>query len=185
MSLSRLIARPLMSSIFVVGPLKTWNNAPHMGEMVEPVTGPITRAAESSGIPLPKDPTTLIRVNAAVQVAAGVSLAIGFHPRIAATVLASSLVPTTLGGHRFWEADDPGERTQQQLQFAKNLSLLGGLIVAAGDTDGKPGLAWRARRAAKDARREAGTLAKEARREARTLARAARQEARVAKAKVA
>ena len=49
--------------------------------------------------------------------------------------------------------------------------MLGGLIIAAGDTDGKPGVAWRARRVAKDARREAKRLAHDARRETR-LARA-------------
>ena len=37
--------------------------------------------------------------------------------------------------------------------------MLGGLIIAAGDTEGQPGVAWRTRRAAKDARREARHLA--------------------------
>ena len=45
--------------------------------------------------------------------------------------------------------------------------MLGGLLIAAGDTEGKPGVAWRARRAAKDARREARHLAATARREAK------------------
>ena len=44
--------------------------------------------------------------------------------------------------------------------------MLGGLIIAAGDTEGQPGVAWRTRRAAKDARREAKHLAATARREA-------------------
>ena len=56
--------------------------------------------------------------------------------------------------------------------------------LAAGDTDGAPSLGWRARRAAKDARREARHLAKDARREAKHLAGAARSEAKLAKAKV-
>ena len=49
--------------------------------------------------------------------------------------------------------------------------MLGGLIIAAGDTEGQPGVVWRTRRAAKDARREAKHLARSARREA-ALARA-------------
>ena len=85
--------------------------------------------------------------------------------------LAASLVPTTLAGHRFWELEDPAQRTQQKLHFFKNVSMLGGLIIAAGDTDGKPGVAWRTRRVAKDARREAKRLAHDARRETK-LARA-------------
>ena len=37
--------------------------------------------------------------------------------------------------------------------------MLGGLLIAAVDTEGKPGVAWRTRRAAKDVRREARHLA--------------------------
>ena len=59
----------------------------------------------------------------------------------------------------------------QRIHFFKNASMLGGLLLAAVDTEGKPGVAWRARRAAADVRREATGLAKDARREAR-LARA-------------
>ena len=44
-------------------------------------------------------------------------------------------------------------------------------MLAAVDTEGKPGVAWRARRAAADVRREAKGLARTARREAK-LARA-------------
>jgi hypothetical protein len=49
--------------------------------------------------------------------------------------------------------------------------MMGGLMLAAVDTEGKPGVAWRARRAAADVRREARGLARTARREAK-LARA-------------
>ena len=43
-------------------------------------------------------------------------------------------------------------------------------MLASVDTEGKPGVAWRARRAARDARREATPLAGTARREARLAA---------------
>ena len=86
-------------------------------------------------------------------------------------MLAASLVPTTLAGHPFWDETDPQAKAQQRLQFAKNTSILGGLLLAGVDTEGKPGLAWRARRAAADVRREARQVAKDARREAK-LARA-------------
>jgi uncharacterized membrane protein YphA (DoxX/SURF4 family) len=46
-------------------------------------------------------------------------------------VLAASLVPTTLAGHAFWTVDDPEQRKQQLAHFAKNLAILGGLILAA------------------------------------------------------
>ena len=74
-------------------------------------------------------------------------------------MLAATLVPTTAAGHRFWEEQDPAERAQQRIHFFKNVSMLGGLIIAAGDTEGQPGVVWRTRRVAKDARREARHLA--------------------------
>jgi uncharacterized membrane protein YphA (DoxX/SURF4 family) len=60
-------------------------------------------------------------------------------------VLAGTIVPTTYAGHRFWEESDPQSRSQQRIHFLKNLGLLGGLILAAVDTEGRPGLAWRAK----------------------------------------
>jgi len=85
-------------------------------------------------------------------------------------VLAATLVPTTAAGHRFWEEEDPAQRSNQRIHFFKNVSMLGGLIIAGVDTEGRPGVAWRARRAAQDARREARHLAATARREARLAA---------------
>ena len=58
-------------------------------------------------------------------------LAFGKAPRAAAGVLAASLVPTTLAGHAFWTFDDPAQSAQQRAHFAKNLAILGGLILAA------------------------------------------------------
>ena len=62
-------------------------------------------------------------------------LAFGRVPRLSSAVLAASLVPTTFAGHRFWEAEG-AERERQKIQFAKNVSLVGGLILAAVDTEG-------------------------------------------------
>jgi hypothetical protein len=72
-----------------------------------------------------------------------------------------------MAGHAFWDETDPQAKATQRLQFAKNTSILGGLLLAGVDTEGKPGLVWRARRAAKDVRREARRVAKDARHEAR------------------
>jgi uncharacterized membrane protein YphA (DoxX/SURF4 family) len=166
MSLSRLIARPMLASIFVVGGVNALRNAPAMAAKAKPVTDRIVPVIQRA-VPIPEDPATLIRINSGVQIAGALALATGRAPRLSAAVLAVSLLPTTAAAHRFWEVDDQPQRTQQQLHFFKNVSLLGGLVIAAGDTDGKPGVAWRARRAARDARREARHLTKAARREAK------------------
>jgi uncharacterized membrane protein YphA (DoxX/SURF4 family) len=101
---------------------------------------------------LPGDPASWVRINGVVQVAAGSALTIGRFPRIAALALAASLVPTTLAGHRFWEEPDPAARSGQVIHFLKNVSMLGGLLLAAADTGGRPSIPWRVGRAAEHAR---------------------------------
>jgi putative oxidoreductase len=169
MTVSRTIARPMLASMFVVGGVNALRNPDKLAIRAKPVLDRVLPLLDrvAPQLPVPHDHETLVRLNGAVHVGAGAALATGRAPRISAAVLAATLVPTTLGGHRFWEEQDPTTRTQQRLNFFKNVSMLGGLLIAAGDTDGKPGVAWRARRAAKDARREARHLAATARREAK------------------
>jgi hypothetical protein len=80
----------------------------------------------------------------------------GRLPRVSAAARAASLVPTTLAGHRFWEEHEPGRRKTQRIAFLKNVSMLGGLVLAATDTGGRPSLSWRARRATTKVSRKVG-----------------------------
>jgi uncharacterized membrane protein YphA (DoxX/SURF4 family) len=172
MTVSRLIARPMLASMFVLGSVNALKNAPQLAPkasgVAERVIPLVKRVAPTA--PVPEDEVTLVRVNAAVQLGAALALATGRVPRLASATLAASLVPTTMAGHRFWEESDPTQRQNQQLHFLKNVSMLGGLLLASVDTEGKPGLAWRARRAAKDVRREAKHVGRAARREAKLAA---------------
>jgi putative oxidoreductase len=171
MTLVRLAARPLLASMFVAGGIDALRNAESRATAAKPVIDRVVPILKQRVPQLPDDPVTLVRINAAVQMGAALALATGRMPRVASAVLAGSLIPTTLAGHRFWEQEDPQAKAAQRIQFFKNASMLGGLLLAAVDTEGKPGVAWRARRAAADVRREARVLAKSARREAK-LARA-------------
>ena len=169
MTVTRLLARPMLASMFVVGGINSLKNAEAMGPAAQPVADkfvPLVQKAVPQA-PIPTDPVTLVRLNAVAHIVAGAALATGRAPRLSATVLAASLVPTTMAGHRFWEESDPAAKSNQKVHFFKNVSMMGGLLLAGVDTEGKPGLAWRARRAAKDTKREAGHLAKLARREAK------------------
>lgn len=169
MTLMRLIARPMLASIFVAGSVNALRSTDLHAQKAKKVTDSVVPLAQrvAPGVPVPTDPATLVRVNAGAQLLAAAALATGRAPRLSATVLAASLVPTTLAGHRFWEESDPKAKAAQRLQFIKNTSILGGLLLAGVDTEGQPGLAWRARRATADVRREAKRIAKDARREAK------------------
>lgn len=144
MSLARRIARPLLASTFVVGGVDTFRNPAPRVPMAEKIVGALP--AKVSFI---KDTEQIVKYDAAVKVVASLLLSTGRMPRPMALVLASTLVPTTLAGHRFWAETDPAKRKAQQLHFLKNASILGGLILAVVDTAGRPSVGWRARRAAK------------------------------------
>lgn len=159
----------MLASMFVVGGANALKNAEAHAAKARKVTDKVVPLARQAvpGAPIPTDPTTLVRLNAVAQIAGGLALATGRAPRLSSAVLAASLVPTTVAGHAFWEESDPQARKAQLLQFVKNSSVLGGLLLASVDTEAQPGLAWRARRTAADVRRETRRLARDARREAR------------------
>jgi len=159
----------MLASMFVYGGVNALRHAEGHAQAAKPVTDRVVPLAQKAapGVPIPTDAKTLVQINGTAQLLAGLALATGRAPRISSAVLAASLVPTTMAGHRFWEESDPGQKQAQTINFLKNVSMMGGLLIAGLDTEGKPGLAWRARRAASDARREARQLAKDARHEAR------------------
>ena len=145
MALSGRVARPLLASIFVVGGWDAlWNPA---AKDKNALGGSESLGGKPGFADL--DAEMLVRVNGAVQIGGGILLAIGKFRRLAALALIGSIVPTTYAGHRFWEESDPTTRNQQKMQFLKNLGLLGGLVLAAFDTEGEPSLAWRAKRQAR------------------------------------
>jgi uncharacterized membrane protein YphA (DoxX/SURF4 family) len=84
------------------------------------------KRAEAIGIPFPELAT---RLNGAAMVLSGAALAAGVAVKPAAAVLAASLVPTTLAGHRFWAEEDEAGRAGQRIHFLKNAAMLGGLLV--------------------------------------------------------
>ncbi|WP_336881729.1 DoxX family protein [Rhodococcus globerulus] len=150
--LVRRIARPLLSTIFIAGGIDALRNpaqraakaTPLIDKSVETLPGAVTQK-------MPADPETLIKLNAVIQIGGGALLATGKAPRIASLALAGSLIPTTVAGHDFWNESDPTLRAMQRTNFIKNVSLLGGLMIAAVDTEGKPSLGWRGRHAARKA----------------------------------
>jgi uncharacterized membrane protein YphA (DoxX/SURF4 family) len=157
--------------MFVIGGIDALRNPKSKVDAAEDV-GP----AIASKLPyLPQDPEQLVKINGAVQVGAGVLLSLGRFPRLSSTLLAASIIPTTAAGHRFWEIEEPGPRAAQRIHFFKNLGLLGGLMLAAVDTEGRPGLAWRAQHAGHHVADSSRHARKVARLEAKLASRSARE----------
>ncbi|NDL60048.1 DoxX family protein [Phytoactinopolyspora mesophila] len=152
MSLVRLIARPMLASIFIVQGFKNFRDPEPLVPQTKSLVDKFGPLLEENAPSVPTDPKQLVRINAATQFGAGLALATGKFPRLAAAVLASSLVPTTAARYPFWETEDPEVRSEQRLHALKNAGLVGGLMLASVDTEGKPGLSWRAKRAADKAK---------------------------------
>ncbi len=144
MSISRLVARPMLSAMFISGGLDAARHPETKAEAAKPVTDQLRTLIPS----LPDDTVMLVRVNGVVQLVGGILLATGKFRRLAALALIGSVIPTTWAGHRFWEESDEQKRAQQRVHFLKNVGLLGGLILALVDTEGAPSLGWRAKRGA-------------------------------------
>lgn len=160
MALVRLIARPMLASMFIVGGINSLKNSPPLAQRAKPVTEKLQpmMAKATESMPFEIDDEMMVKINGGVHIAAGLMLASGKMPRLASAVLLASLIPTTFGGHRFWEESDPQLRANQKTHFFKNVSMAGGLILAAVDTAGKPSLAWRARAQARRARSTASRI---------------------------
>jgi putative oxidoreductase len=142
MTISSRVARPLLSGIFIFGGLEAVRNPESKVKKAEKVTKPLAGRIEA----LPDDAATYVRVNGGIQVAAGVLLALGKFRRLSALVLAGSIIPTTYAGHAFWDELDDEKRAQQKVHLLKNAAVLGGLILAATDTEGAPSASWRIKR---------------------------------------
>lgn len=89
---------------------------------------PGARSKLLSRVGLPES-DVLVRVNGVAMVVGGFFYAAGVLPRLAAAGLTLSLIPTTVAGHAFWGESDPNAKRAQAIQFAKNLSTVGALIL--------------------------------------------------------
>ncbi|ONM48915.1 DoxX family protein [Nocardia donostiensis] len=147
--LIRRLARPLLASTFVVDGVQTLM---HPDSRVKEASTLVRQGEQTLptevAAKLPSDPSTLVKVTAATQVAGGTLLALGKAPRLAALALAATVVPATVTEQNFWSESDPERKSAKRTAFLKDVGLLGGLIIASADTAGKPSLGWRGRRAA-------------------------------------
>jgi putative oxidoreductase len=159
----------MLASIFVVSGVKNLIDPDSKVDTAKRVTDRVGPVLERTDPRLPSEARELVRLKAGVDVVAGLLLGTGHLTRPAAAALAVNLVPTTLAGHSFWTMPKE-ERAVHQTQFLKNLGLLGGLLLAAADTQGRPGLAYRTTHAVGRSQRKVRRAVRTAKREAKIAA---------------
>ena len=114
LSIMKSLGRAALAAMFV-----------HGGSAAARAPGKRVKLLQDAGVPHPE---LAVRLNGAAMAVAGGTLALGIAPRASAAVLAGFLVPTTVVGHPYWNEEEEA-RAAQKIQFAKNLSMLGGLLL--------------------------------------------------------
>jgi putative oxidoreductase len=112
--LLHLAARLLLSWLFV---LSGYRHLVHH----KPMAG----YASASGVPMPE---TAVVVTGLMLLGGGLSILLGWHPRIGAGLIFVFLVVVAFWMHRFWSFGDPMQRATQEAHFWKNIALAGAML---------------------------------------------------------
>ncbi|WP_456831259.1 DoxX family protein [Deinococcus sp. UYEF24] len=120
MNILKVAGRAALAAIFIQSGLDSVRSPAGRAQMVE-----------QAGLP---EPQLLTQLNGGVMAGAGTLLALGVAPRSSALALLASLLPTTIVGHAFWNAEGQ-ERQNQLVHFAKNLAMMGALLLVVADRE--------------------------------------------------
>jgi uncharacterized membrane protein YphA (DoxX/SURF4 family) len=113
-----ITARVLVAAVFLLNAFGIIDQTIPAREMLE-------EGAPPAVVPL------LMFAGRTVELIAGVALALGIYPRLAALALFAFLVPATLVSHSFWKAVGTPAFQGQMINFFKNTAILGGLLFIA------------------------------------------------------
>src|SRR5215213_7403576 len=138
MSLARRAARAALAASFISGGIDQIRNPQPKAGPASPIAKPIADRVPQ----LPNDPESLVKLDGAIKVVGGLGLVFGPFAR-----------------HRFWETTDPDQKVSDRVEFFKNVSLVGGLLVTALDTGGRPSIPWVAGKAVHGAAETVGDAA--------------------------
>lgn len=186
MSLLRFVGRSALASFFVYEGIKAVTKPGEQIEAAEPIAQRVVplaqKAVPASFSPyVPEQTKTLVQISGAAQVVGGLAFATGWGRRLGAALLA-----VTQLGHVAASVSqlNDGDKSARRSVLLRNVALFGAAVLAAQDTQGKPGLGWRAedanKRISKAADRKARSISKDAER----LSRRAKRELKIAKKQI-
>jgi uncharacterized membrane protein YphA (DoxX/SURF4 family) len=145
MTIVRRVARPLLAAPLIQSGVDVARHPGPHAEAAKPVLNQV-----AGPLRLPNDPVMVVRAAGAVTAVAGSLLAVGRLPRLSALAIVAT-APVVQPVEPFWKEKDPALRREKQATFVKTLGLIGGALLATVDTEGKPSVAYRGRKARKAA----------------------------------
>lgn len=98
--------------------MNAWGHFKHL----ESITG----YAQSKGVPSPR---AAVFVSGVLLLLGGLGVVFGIAPEASLALLLIFLVPVTFKMHAFWKETDPNVKMMEQIQFMKNMALVGALLM--------------------------------------------------------
>lgn len=86
----------------------------------------LTGYAKSKGVPSSR---FAVLLSGGLMLLGGFGFVFGMYIQIAAVILLVCLVPITFMMHSFWKTSNPEHKMMEQIQFTKNLAIIGALLM--------------------------------------------------------
>ena len=115
MEIVLLIGRILFGGFFIVMGINHFQNPAMMSGY-----------AKSKNVPFPR---LAVMVTGVMLVVGGASVLLGIVPIVGLTVLILFLLSTLVTMHDFWNMKDPQQRAAEQVNFLKNVALIGASLA--------------------------------------------------------
>ena len=106
-----LAGRVLLGGFFIVSGLRHFQFLPMMAGF----TG-------SKGVPAPR---LAVMLSGMMIILGGISILVGVRPHWGIALVSAFLIPVTFLMHQYWKHTDPMMRINDQVNFMKNVALLG------------------------------------------------------------
>ncbi|MBO0910694.1 MAG: DoxX family protein [Acidobacteria bacterium] len=88
--------------------------------------------SEYAGAKKVPKPGIAVRATGALLVAGGSSILLGIKPKLGTMAVLTFLAGVSPVMHDFWRQEEPGEKMNDTINFAKNLALAGGAMALMG-----------------------------------------------------
>ena len=88
--------------------------------------GALSGYAQSKKVPTPRQ---AVIVTGLIMFLGGLGILLGVYVQIAVLLISLFLLGTLVWMHRYWEVSDPMARMSEQVNFYKNLGLLGAVLM--------------------------------------------------------
>src|ERR1700688_4534803 len=113
-----LLGRLLFGGYFIMSGINHFKNK-----------GQLAQYTAAKNVPMPE---VAVEASGVALIAGGASILFGVKPKLGAAALVGFLVGVSPVMHDFWKQEDPQQRTNDTINFMKNLALAGAAMAMAG-----------------------------------------------------